>query len=102
MANKTNILMVFLILVIVVLAAIVLYAFVIGPAYTGFIVEKQTEGAQYGAQITIESILTQWQQNNGIVQIPIGVDADGNQQAITLVDPSLCPSLGAAPAQPVQ
>ncbi len=81
MANKTNILMVFLVLVIVVLAAIVLYAFVVAPAFSGYVVDKQTEGAV----ITINQILTQVQQN-GFVEIPIGVDADGNQQSIILIE----------------
>ncbi len=67
MADKRNVLITVLVLVIVILLAAVLYAFVIKPAISGYTVQKQTEGVQ----IAVNSILAQLQQN-GFVQIPIG------------------------------
>lgn len=67
MARRTNILVVFLVLIIVVLAGVLIYAFVIAPSLTGYVVGKQNEGVQ----IAINSILLQVQQN-GFVQIPVG------------------------------
>ncbi|MDP3992402.1 MAG: hypothetical protein Q8P79_02770 [Nanoarchaeota archaeon] len=66
MANK-NVLIVVLVAVIVVLAAIMAYAFLIRPAFTGYTVEKQNEGVQ----IAVNYIVGQLQQQ-GFVQIPIG------------------------------
>jgi len=67
MANKTGVLITVLVAVIVILLAIVVYAFVIKPAVTGYATNKQVEGYQ----IAVNAILTQLQQN-GFVQIPIG------------------------------
>ena len=67
MADKRNVLIVVLALIVVVLALGLIYAFIIRPAISGYTVQKQTEGVQ----IAINSILAQLQQN-GFVQIPIG------------------------------
>jgi len=67
MANRTNILMAILVLVIVILAGIMVYAFVIKPKISGYNTQKQTEGVQ----IAVNYIVAQLQQN-GFVQIPIG------------------------------
>ena len=67
MANRTNVLIAILVLVIVVLAGIMVYAFVIKPTYAGYVTEKQIEGES----ICVAKILTQLQQN-GFVQIPLG------------------------------
>lgn len=66
MADR-NTLIIALVLVIVVLVGIIVYAFVIKPAYIGYVTQKQTEGVQ----IAVNAILAQIQQN-GFVQIPIG------------------------------
>jgi len=67
MANRTNVLIAVLVLIIVVLAGIVVYSFVVKPAYSGYVAQKQLEGEQ----ITVVKILSQLQEN-GFVQIPIG------------------------------
>lgn len=67
MANKTNVLISILILVIVVLGGIVVYSFLVKPAYTGYVVDKQVEGVN----LCVTNLLTQLQQN-GFIQIPIG------------------------------
>ena len=67
MANRTNMLIAILVVVIVVLAGIMVYVFLVKPKISGYNVEKQTEGVQ----ITINYILSQLQQN-GFVQIPVG------------------------------
>jgi len=87
MANKTNMLITVLVLVIVILLGIVGYVFFIQPAISGYTIQKQTEGVQ----IAVNSILAQLQQN-GFVQIPIG------NQTLILV-PYTPPTQQAAPAQ---
>lgn len=67
MANRTNILIAILFLVIIVLAGTMVYAFLIKPKISGYTVQKQTEGVQ----IAVNYIVAQLQQN-GFVQIPIG------------------------------
>lgn len=67
MANRTNVLIAVLVVIIVVLAGVMVYAFVIKPRISGYNVAKQTEGVQ----IAINYILAQLQQN-GFVQIPVG------------------------------
>ncbi|MCX6749608.1 MAG: hypothetical protein NTW17_02590 [Candidatus Pacearchaeota archaeon] len=90
MADKKSVLITVLVLVIVILAGILIYAFVIRPAYTGYVVERQTEGVQ----IAVNAILTQLQQN-GFVQIPIG------NQTLILV-PYTAPSTAAVETTPAQ
>ena len=67
MADRRNILIIVLAIIVVILALVMIYAFIIQPAVSGYSVQKQTEGVQ----IAINSILSQLQQN-GFVQIPIG------------------------------
>lgn len=71
MADKKKILITVLIAVIIVLIGIILYAFVIRPGITGFVVQKQTEGYNYCLEMVTQNILTQIQQN-GFVQFPVG------------------------------
>ena len=71
MADKKKVLITLLIAVIVILAAIVVYAFLIQPAYTGFVAQKQTEGYNYCLEIVTQNIVAQLQQNN-FVQFPVG------------------------------
>lgn len=80
MANRTKVLIVFLVLVIVVLAGVMAFTYLIKPKVTGYVTEKQTEGVQ----IAVNAILMQLQQQ-GYVQIPLGVDEDGQQQVLYLV-----------------
>jgi hypothetical protein len=80
MANKTNVLITVLVLIIVILAGILIYAFVIKPAYTGYVVERQTEGVQ----IAVTTIVTQVLQN-GFISIPLG-----ENQTLTLIQPATC------------
>jgi len=67
MANRTNILIAILVLVIIVLAGIMVYTLVIKPKISGYTAQKQTEGVQ----IAVNYIVAQLQQN-GFVQIPVG------------------------------
>ncbi|MEK6847778.1 MAG: hypothetical protein AABX50_01475 [Nanoarchaeota archaeon] len=66
MANK-NILIAILVLVIVILAGVVVYAFVLRPAYTGYVVDRQVEGYN----VCVSNFISQLQQN-GFVQIDLG------------------------------
>ncbi len=70
MADRTNVLITILVLVIVILAGVLIFTFMVKPSFDGYVVEKRTEGYQ----IAIRDIVSQVQQN-GFVQIPI----DGNQ-----------------------
>ncbi len=67
MADKRKVLITLLVVIIIVLAAIIIYAFVIRPTLSGYVVSKQSEGVQ----IAIASIIAQIQQN-GFAQIPVG------------------------------
>lgn len=67
MADRTSVLITILVLVIVILAGILIFTFMVRPAFSGYVVEKQTEGYQ----IAIRDIVFQVQQN-GFVQIPVG------------------------------
>jgi len=69
MTNKKTWLIGFLVLVIVVLSGFMVYAFVITPALTGYVIDRQNEGVQ----IAVNQIVAQVQQN-GFVQIPLGED----------------------------
>jgi len=67
MTDKKKVLITILVVIVVILAAIVVYAFVVRPAISGYTIQKQTEGVQ----IAVNSILASIQQN-GFVAIPIG------------------------------
>ena len=71
MADKKSVGLVVLGLLVVIMALVMIYAFVIQPAVSGYAVQKQNEGAQAGANYVVSYILTQLQQN-GYVQIPVG------------------------------
>jgi len=75
MANKSKTLVVSLIAIILVLAAVLIYAFAIKPAYTGYVTEQQELGAQYGYQYAYEEVMGNLfgqLQQNGYVQLPYG------------------------------
>ena len=57
MADKKKVLITLLVAIIVVMAAILVYIFVIGPAFTGFVVQKQTEGYSFGYQEVVLNIM---------------------------------------------
>lgn len=67
--NKTKLLIGVLISVIVVLLGFVIYAFVISPSITSFVVEAQTQGYEY-------AILQIAQQASECQQVPLTI---GNQ-----------------------
>jgi len=71
MANRTKVVIVFLVLVVVILAGILLYAFVLKPKVSGFITGYTTQGQIQGVQFCVADILNQLQQN-GFVQLPLG------------------------------
>lgn len=56
-----------LVALVVILGLLVLYAFILRPAYTGLVVDARNDGIN----IALSSILLQVQQN-GYVQIPVG------------------------------
>ena len=60
MANRTRILIVFLVLIIVVLAGILLFNFFIKPKVTGYTTQRQFEGAQI-LYLDIVRVVTQCQ-----------------------------------------
>ena len=66
MADKSNVVIGLLVLVIVVLAGVLIFTMVVKPRISGYVVAKQTEGVQ----IAVNAILLQLQQN-GFVQIPL-------------------------------
>jgi len=59
MVNKRNVLITVLVAIIVIMAAILVYAFVIQPTVTGFVVQKQTEGYNIGYQTAFLDIMQQ-------------------------------------------
>jgi len=67
MADKKKVLITLLVAVIVILAAIIVYAFLIRPNITGYVVDRQNEGIEFA----IAAIVSQIQQN-GFAQIPVG------------------------------
>lgn len=67
MANRTNVLITILILVVVILAGVLIFTFMVKPSFDGYVIEKRTEGYQ----IAVGDIVFQVQQN-GFVQIPVG------------------------------
>ena len=70
MADRTNMLITILVLVIVILGGILIFTFMVRPAFSGYVVDKQVEAQN----ILLTNIVAQATQN-GFVQIPI----DGNQ-----------------------
>ncbi len=81
MADKTKITMTVLIAVVVILASIVIYAFIVSPRISGYIIDKQQEGYNY-AVINIAQIATQCQEP---IPLIIGQNEQGNEQVIHLV-----------------
>ena len=80
MANKQKALMWVMFLIILILVIIIVYAFVISPTITGYVVERQLEGYQ----IALSDIIFQIQQD-GFVQIPLGEDESGEMQSLFLI-----------------
>ena len=65
--NKTGLIMTVLLLLVIILGAMVLYAFVVKPTFSGYIVDAQNQGINY----TINIILNQLQQQR-YVALPVG------------------------------
>ncbi len=59
MKNEKNRLVLILILVIVVLLGVISYTFLIRPALSGYTINAQNQGIQYGYQQTISAIMQQ-------------------------------------------
>lgn len=57
MADKKSIWITVLALVIVIMALIMIYAFVIQPAISGYTIQKQNEGALQGANYVLSQII---------------------------------------------
>ena len=66
MAEK-GVLIAVLVAVIIILVGVIIYAFVIKPAYTGYVVDRQVEGYN----ICVTNLISQLQQN-GFVQLTLG------------------------------
>lgn len=73
-----------LVAIIIILAVVVIYALIIRPAFNGYVTNLQNQGANQGVVYTINTILSQVQQN-GYTQIPAG-----NNQTLTLMTPQFC------------
>lgn len=68
MANRTGVLITVLVLVIVVLAGVVLFSLWVKPTFDGYVVDKQVDAQGF----VFTALAQQSQQNNGIIQIPVG------------------------------
>ncbi|MCK5624343.1 hypothetical protein KAI04_00695 [Candidatus Pacearchaeota archaeon] len=73
MADKNKLTVRILVLVIALLALVVLYAFAIRPAVTGYAFENYAEGYQQAQAELLNNILTQIQQT-GQAEIPLSED----------------------------
>jgi hypothetical protein len=74
MVNKTRTLISILILVIILLLAVIAYAFLIKPSYTGYVVGKQSEGYEF-------AIVSIMQRASTCQPVPLVY----NNQTITLI-----------------
>jgi len=75
MAEKSKLTIRILILIIVLLALVVLYAFVVQPSVSGFIVDKQVGAYEQGyqqAQVDLLNNIVVQLQQAGNAQIPVG------------------------------
>lgn len=61
-----------LVSVIAVLLLVIIYAFVIKPGISGYVVNKQISAYNQGQADLINEILVQMQQNSGSASIPLG------------------------------
>jgi hypothetical protein len=66
MSRRTNLLVAFLIVVIIILVGIMTFSFLIEPAFTGHVVDKQIE-----AQNILLQNMALMVRQNGFVQIPV-------------------------------
>ena len=90
MANRTALLIGFLVLVIVILVVVVVFSFWIKPTFDEYAVEKQNEGFR----VAISSIVSQVKQN-GFIQL-----LDGNETMILVQ--AQPPTQQAQPTQQIQ
>ncbi len=93
MANKQKALMWLMFVIIVILAVVVVYAFLVKPAISGFVVQKQTEGLGFGYQQCINDVISTAAQGQP-VQLPM---SDGG--TLVLQATQVIPPQQAAPAQ---
>lgn len=68
--DKNSIVIGVLVLLVIILSVLVIYAFVLKPVITGYVVGKQVEAQE----IVVNNILLQLQQN-GYVEISVGNDS---------------------------
>ena len=71
MAEKTRVTIFILTILVIVLAIVVLYAFVVSPAISNYILNKQISAYNQGQADLLNNILLNIQQA-GFVRIPIG------------------------------
>ena len=79
MADKNKLTVRILILIVVLLALVVLYAFAIRPAVSGFAVKAYNQGVVQGQSDLLRNVVTQIQQTAnsqgvGNAQFPVGQD----------------------------
>lgn len=74
MTRRTNVLVAFLVLVIVILGGFLVYAFVIAPSISGYVIEKQNEGVQF-------ALASVFQTAGNCQQVPLTF----NNQTINLI-----------------
>lgn len=71
MGDRNRLTVRILIIIIILLALVVIYAFVLRPAVTGYAVDKYTQGYQQAQADLVNNIWIQIQQT-GNAQIPLG------------------------------
>jgi len=71
MADRTKVTMTVLIVLVVILAIAVVYAFVVGPAISDYVANKQISAYNQGQSDLLNNILLNIQQV-GFVRIPVG------------------------------
>jgi hypothetical protein len=85
-ADKKKINMVFLLVTVaIVLGAILVYAFVIKPSYSGYVTKMQTQATNQEDYKILGLLLSEINQTGGII-LPI----PGMNQTVTLILPQLC------------
>ena len=88
MSEKKSRLTVILVTVVIVMAAILVYAFVIRPSYSGYVTKIQTTATTQEDLKILNAILAQVN-SAGYIQLPI----PGTNQTVTLIPPQLCSQL---------
>lgn len=66
-SGKTGVIIAILLILVIVLSAIVVYAFVLRPAVTGYVINAQNQGVQY-------AVLTIMQQASSCQPVPLNFE----------------------------